>query len=522
MKRLSILLSLLLSAVPLSAQRVEVQEHILDNGMKLLLVPQEGDPNIACGWVARVGSVNERPGVTGVAHLFEHMMFKGTHAIGSRDIQRDLKIIEELDAIKAQIREEEAKLTEDFRVGRIDDPTSTQHRSERHKQLLAQFGALLEEQRGLLLKDEFSRLYTVEGGSGMNAFTSNDVTAYFVNVPSNKLELWFWMESDRLLNPVFREFYAERDVVREERRMRTDSTPTGKIDEQFEALFWMASPYAWPVVGWSNDVENITREEALEFFDIYYAPNNLTAVLVGDFDADEALEFGNRYFGRLERGRKPPPPMRTREVPQLAEQRLIAYAETRPMVRARFHTVPDAHADEAVLLMLGSILNGRTGRFFKSLVLEQQVATQAGAAVNGLKYDGYFELVGIARPPNDLAKVEQALYDEIEVLKKELVGERELQKVKNQELADSFRRLESKTGLMIQLLQYEGLGEWDNINRFSERMQAVTPEDIQRVARKYFTPENRSVAYYRPKQEQPTSLSAPAAASESATDGEAQ
>ena len=187
--------------------------------------------------------------------------------------------------------------------------------------------------------------------------------------------------------------------MREERRLRTDSTPTGKIDEQFETVFWMASPYSWPVVGWANDVENITREEALEFFDIYYAPNNLTAVLVGAFDPDEALDLANQYFGRLQRGEKAPPPMRTREVPQLAEKRMVAYAETRPMVRARFHTVPDAHADEPALLMLSSILNGRTGRLFKSLVLERQVATQAGAAVNGLKYDGYFELIGIARPP---------------------------------------------------------------------------------------------------------------------------
>ncbi len=509
MKRLSVFLALFLFGITASAQHVDVQEHVLDNGMRLLLVPRKGDPNISCGWVARVGSVNERPGVTGVAHLFEHMMFKGTKEIGSRDINRDLEIIKQLDAVKAQIREEEAKLTEQYRVGLIDDPNDPKNRTERHKQLLAQFDALLAEQRQLILKDEFSRLYTTEGGSGMNAFTTNDLTAYFVNVPSNKLELWFWMESDRLLNPVFREFYSERDVVREERRLRTDSTPTGKIDEQFEAMFWMASPYSWPVVGWPSDVENITREEALQFFGMYYAPNNITAVLVGDFDPDQALAFANEYFGRLQRGAKPPPPMRTREVPQLAEQRLIAYAETQPMVRVRFHTVPDANVDEPPLLMLASILNGRTGRLFKSLVLEQQVATQAGAAVNGLKYDGYFELIGIARPPNELNKVEQGLYDEVAVLKKELVGEKELQKVKNQELADSFRRLESKTGLMIQLLQYEGLGHWDNINKFSERMQAVTPEDIRRVANKYFTPENRNVAYYNQKSEQPTSLKAP-------------
>lgn len=497
--RLLALLLLLGSAGLLPAQEVQVQEHILENGMRLLLVPREGDPNIACGWVARVGSVNERPGITGVAHLFEHMMFKGTHTLGTTDINRDLEIIAKLDDIKGQIRAEEAKLTEAYRIGAIADPSAPANRSDLHKELLAQFDSLLKVQSELLVKDEFTRIYTSAGGSGMNAFTSNDMTAYFVNVPSNKLELWFWMESDRLANPVFREFYAERDVVREERRLRTDSTPTGKINEQFEAMFWMASPYSWPVIGWPDDVENITREEALEFFNIYYAPNNLTMVLVGDLQPDEAQALADKYLARLKRGEKPPPPMRTREVKQLAEKRLIAYAETRPTVRVRYHTVPDAHVDEPPLLVLGSILNGRTGRFFKSLVLEKQLAVQAGGGVNGLKYDGMFELVGVARDPAKLLELEQGLYDEMEILKNELVGDRELQKIKNQELADDFRRLESKNGLMIQLLQYEALGEWQNINRFSERIQAVTAEDIQRVARKYFTRENRNVALYYPK-----------------------
>jgi predicted Zn-dependent peptidase len=236
-------------------------------------------------------------------------------------------------------------------------------------------------------------------------------------------------------------------------------------------------------------------------------------VLVGDFQPDTAKALADKYLARLKRGAKPPPPMRTREIKQLAEKRLIAYAETRPTVRVRYHTVPDAHVDEPPLLVLGSILNGRTGRFFKSLVLDKQLAVQAGGGVNGLKYDGMFELVGVARDPAKLLELEQGLYAEMEILKNELVGDRELQKIKNQELAEDFRRLESKNGLMIQLLQYEALGEWQNINRFSERIQAVTAEDVQRVARKYFTRENSNVALYYPKDFDPA-----AAASE----GEAQ
>ena len=259
------------------AQQVPVEEVVLDNGLTLLLLPRPGDPNVAAGWVAKVGSVHERPGITGVAHLFEHMMFKGTAAIGTRNIEQDLQIIAELDELKAALRVEEAALLEAERLGRIEDAADPAHRTEGHRALMDRFEDLLAQQEELIIKEDFSRLYSGQGASGMNAGTSYDFTLYFVNVPANKLELWFWMESDRLLNPVFREFYAERDVVHEERRLRIDSTPTGKFEEQFNSLFWQSSPYSWPVIGWPSDLEGITRAEALEFFDLYYAPNNLTA-----------------------------------------------------------------------------------------------------------------------------------------------------------------------------------------------------------------------------------------------------
>ena len=483
-----------------SAQRVEPQVHVLDNGMKFLFIQRKGDPNVACGWVAKVGSVNERPGVTGVAHLFEHMMFKGTHTIGTSNIEEDLRVIEKLDALKKEIRKEEEDLIEKHRRGLVDDPKKPENRGARHKELLGEFDTLLQQQRKLIVKDEFSRIYKTAGGSGMNAGTDNDYTVYYINVPSNKLELWFWMESDRLANPVFREFYSERNVVHEERRLRVDSTPTGKLDEQFESMFWQSSPYSWPVIGWPSDLEGITREEALDFFSVYYAPNNLTAALVGDFDPEQAIELAERYFGRLKRGPRPVEPVRTREVEQLAEKRMTAEADTRPTVKIRYHTVADAHTDEPALLMLSGILNGRTGRLYKSLVLEQKIATGASGSVAGLKFDGYFGLGGVASEGHTPEEVEQALYKEIEALQESLVSEREIQKVKNQQLAGDFRRLRSKFSLMVQLLVYDALGSWENINKFSERIQAVTREDIQRVAKKYFLPENRTVAIYYTKE----------------------
>lgn len=500
---LFILIALVLLPVSSLAQEVNVIEHELDNGLTLLLVPKPGDPNIAAGWVAKVGSVNERPGITGVAHLFEHMMFKGTHALGTQDIDQDLEIIEQLDALRVDIQAEEVELDRRFQLGQLDDPDDPAARSAKHEELLEQFDELLARQSGLLIKEDFSRIYTGEGASGMNAGTSYDFTIYFINVPANKLELWFWMESDRLLNPVFREFYAERNVVHEERRLRTDSTPIGKFQEQFESMFWQSSPYGWPVVGWPSDLEGITREEALTFFDTYYAPNNLAAALVGDFDPDEAIEFANRYFGRLSRGARPPLEPRTREMPQLAEKRMVASADTNPQVSIRYHSVRDGHVDEPPLVVLGQLLNGRTGRLYKALVEEQEVATSAFGGQSGYKYEGLFELRGTATQGVTPEEVELAIYAELDRLKQELVPERELQKVKNQNAAGTFRDLRSNYGLMMQLLIREGNRGWEHINTDPSLYDAVTPEDIMRVANTYFTPESRAVAiYYRTEGEE--------------------
>ena len=490
--------ALTLIATVAAAQEVDVVEHELENGMKVLMVPRLGDPNIAAGWIARVGSVYERPGITGVAHLFEHMMFKGTRSIGTSNIEEDLDIIARLDAVKAELAVEEARLLQAHRLGEIDDPKDPSARSERHGELLEEFEALLARQQELLIKEDFSRTYTGQGASGMNAGTSYDFTIYFVNVPANKLELWFWMESDRLADPVFREFYSERDVVHEERRLRTDSTPIGKFQEQFDAMFWESSPYSWPVVGWPSDLEGITRDEALAFFGQYYAPNNLTAALVGDFDPEEAAALADRYFGRIPRGERRPLEPRTREMPQLAEKRMAAHADTNPQVVIRYHSVPDGHVDEPALVVLGQLLSGRTGRLYRALVEDQKVATSAGGGQAGFKFEGMFELSGAAAPERTPEEVEQAIYAELERMKAEPVTDRELQKVKNQNAANDFRGLEGNFQLMMQLLIRENNRGWDTINTDPALYESVTAEDVMRVADTYFTPENRAVAvYYR-------------------------
>lgn len=497
-KRAWVVLIFLLLPALLSAQKVEVREEILPNGMKLLMVERHDAPTVVCGWVAKVGSVNESPGITGISHLFEHMMFKGTKTIGTKDYEKDREILAKQDAVRAEMEREYSLLREKLRKGEISgsiyDPENA---TPRLKELKAELEKLYAEEKENIVKDELDQIYTREGASSLNAFTTEDQTVYFVTVPANKLELWFWLESDRLANPVFREFYSERDVVREERRLRVESTPLGKFEEQFDAMFWQSTPYHHPVIGWPADVESISRKQAEAYFATYYAPNNITAVLVGDFDPQKALELAHRYFGRIPRGPQDPPEVISEEIPQLAEKRFLAEADTNPEVQIRFHAVPFGHKDMYALQLAADLLSRRTGRLYKSLVEERKLAVgEPNANFRPMKYAGYFEVGAEVKDGVEPAAVEAALLAELEKLAKEPVGENELQKVKNQQLANSFRRLQSNFFLMLQLALYDSFGDWRFINEAPAKVQAVTSQDIREVAARTFTKENRNVAIY--------------------------
>jgi predicted Zn-dependent peptidase len=496
--------TLLLTAAVSPAQKVPVVEKQLPNGMRLLIVERHDEPTVAGGWVAHVGSSNEKPGMTGIAHLFEHMMFKGTHIIGTKDFQKDLQIIAEQERVRDEMRREESKMRAAYRRGEIDDLMKPENKTDRYRELEKEFNKLIEEQRKVLVKNEFDQVLRGEGASGMNAFTSEDMTAYFENVPANKLELWMWMESDRIANRVFREFYAERDVVFEERRMRTDSTPLGKFQEEYSAMFWQSSPYGWPVVGWPSDIPAITKAQADEFYATFYAPQNITLILVGDFKADDVEKLANKYFNRIARGAKDAPEVITQEVKQLAEKRMYAEADTNPQVDILWHTVPFGHKDTYALEILSQILSTRTGRLYKNLVLGSGVATDTYAAQGSQKWEGYFNAGGEAREGHKPEEVEQGIYDNLEKLKAEEVPAEELQKVKNNFAAAEYRRLTANYPILMQLIMNEGSGDWREINEAGPKIQAVTAADVKRVANQYFTKENRTVAIYTRKATSPT------------------
>jgi len=496
----ALVMVVLLGGLTATAQdaKVPVQEVFLDNGMKLLMVERHESPTVSAGWTAHVGSVNEEVGATGIAHLFEHMMFKGSSTISTSDYEKEAEIIAKLDAIRIEMDVEYQAMREAKRRGEVTGSIYLpENQTERLAELREEMKVLQAQQKEFIVKDEFDQIYTEAGASGMNAGTMQDATIYFITVPANKLEMWFWMESERLLNPVFREFYSERDVVREERRMRVESNPTAKYEEQFDFMFWGSLPYHHPVIGWPSDVESIGRTSANEFFATYYAPNNITAALVGDFSSEEALALANKYFGRIPRGETAPPSVVTEEIEQIAERRMTAQADTNPSVQIRWHTVPFAHRDFYALDVMDSLLNDRTGRLYKSLVESKQLATgEPYSNFNSLKYGGSLEIGAELADGVDHQLVEDALLAEIELLKNEPVPERELQKVKNQSLANSYRRLQSNFFLLLQLLLYDVWDDWQFLNDSPAKTEAVTAEDVQRVANTYLTDTDRNTLWY--------------------------
>lgn len=479
-RAIRLLILLALSASPIAAQDISipVHEETLSNGMKVLLVERHETPRISCRMFFRVGSVNERPGLTGVSHLLEHMMFKGTNRIGVKDAPRDA-------ALRARIDEVAVALdTEELKGDRAD--------AARVKELRARLDALQKEEHDLVIKDELWETYLKNGATGLNAFTSNDVTAYIVTIPSNRLELYCWLESDRIANQTFREFYSERDVVMEERRLG-ENTPTGPFYEAMESLTYDAHPYSWPVVGWMSDLLHLPRAEMMRYFATYYAPNNAILVLVGDFRTAEAISLIHKYFDDIPRGAEEPPPVVTVEPSQVGEKRLVSEADSEAQVSIRFHTPAIGHPDLAVLDVIDGIMSGRAGRLNKALVRRDEIAVSARGSSDTAKYPSVFTFSGTPKKPHTPEELEAAFDREIERLKTEPVTADELALVKKRLRAGFVRSLRSIDGLSTTLGYTEANFGWREILNSQKAQQAVTVDDIQRVAAQYFVKTNRVV-----------------------------
>jgi predicted Zn-dependent peptidase len=460
-----------------------VKEYTLDNGMKVLMLERHDSPTISFQIRFRVGAVDENVGATGTAHLLEHMLFKGTKTLGTKNYAEEEKILSRMDSVMASLDTEKAK-------GEKADRGFLQYLEETLRNLQA-------EHKKWVVKDEIERIYSQNGAVGFNAFTSQDSTAYVVSLPSNRLELWARVESDRLLNPVLREFYSERDVVMEERRRSYDSQPQRKLMENFLASSFIAHPYGRPIIGWPSDIQNLDKAATEAFFRAFYSPANTVLTLVGDVQPEEALTTIKKYFEKIPR-QPLPPPLKTREPGQAGERRIRVETDANPQLIFGFLKPNAPHPDDAVCEIIEGLLSyGRTSRLYRRFVEEEKIAVEASASNGypGERFPNLFILSGTPRHPHTAEELEKGLLEELERLKREPVSEPELQKIKNQIETSFLRKLDSNSNLAYWLSYGQALfGTWRYV---TDRIQAygkVTPEDVRRVAQKYFIPRNRTVA----------------------------
>lgn len=461
-------LLLLLAAPPVRA-KVAVAEATLDNGLKVLVHRNPQAPIIACRIFYVTGSVHEGPGRSGIAHLLEHMLFKGTKKVGTRDLAQDARLMQQIDEVWAAMR-------------RAGSDTA------RAALLRARYDTLLAAQRRIMIKDELWETYLREGGSGLNAFTTDLMTAYFVTLPKNRLELYLWLEADRMQNAVLREFYAERDVVLEERRMRVEDRPTGRYWESLSSLFYEAHPFRLPTIGYYSDLKHLSREQAEEHYRKYYKPNNAILVLTGDVDPEAAIAQVKRYFGPIPRGQEFPPVV-TAEPEQVGEKRLSARKnDAEPRVDMLFHTPGFPHEDLFALDILEGVLSGKSGRLYRRLVREKKTALGTSAG-NGLeKYASSFYIGADIPAGMDPQKVEKGIWEVLRELAEKPISARELERVKNNVLAARMRKLTDMENLATELAYWEARGGWRHLDDFPENVMKVTPAQVQAVAARYFKP----------------------------------
>lgn len=468
----------------------KITEFTLDNGLKFIVVERHEAPVVSFLTYADVGSVDEVKGITGIAHIFEHLAFKGTQTIGTSDYRAEEDAMARIDDIFARLKAEKNK-------GRDAN-------EEIVEELQEQFEEAQESAREHLVLAEFDEAIMRAGGVGLNATTGPDATRYFFSLPSNRVELWMSLESDRFLHPVLREFYKEKDVVMEERRLRSEDNPIGRLVEDFLATAYKAHPYGEPVIGHMSDLQTITREEAVDWFARYYGAGNLTIAIAGDVNPKTVRMHAETYFGRLPKGEKPGP-VETVEPEQYGERRCTVVAQSQPLIIIGYHRPDINHPDNATLEAITDILGrGRTSRLHKSLVKEKKISIDAAAfsGLTGDKYPGLFNFYSFASKDHTNEESEEAIYDEIRLLQTELVSPEELDKARTRARADLIRQLNSNTGLTLQLTYYEAVtGDWRNLFRQLERIEQVTAEDIQRVAKEYFTDKNKTVGTIVPEQE---------------------
>ena len=456
---------------------------VLPNGLTLIVCERPEAPVFSFYTLVDAGSANDPQGDSGLTHMFEHMAFKGTHEIGTTNYPAEKLALEKVEKAYAAYDAEYRK-----RVGQD---------AAKLAQMKKAFEDAQEAAQQYVIPNLFSEIAEQNGATGINASTSEDSTQYFWSMPSNRLELWAYLESQRIAQPVQREFYKERDVVQEERRMRTDSSPVGRMVEQFLAAAYVAHPYGRPGVGWESEISQVSATEAEDFHKKYYVPSNIVIAVVGDLKSSEAMPILERYFSKIPPGPKPTP-MTTVEPPQFAEKSVVIKEATQPFYLEGYHRPDYRDPDDSVYDAITDIFsNGRTARLYRSLVRDQRIAATAEgfSGFPGYKFPGLFAFYAVPLPGHTPDDVRTAIHKELDRLKNEDVTDDELTRFKTRARADLLRGLADNDGLAHQLAEYQTrFGDWRQLFRDLDKIDAVTKADIRRVANKIFLDSNRTSA----------------------------
>ena len=479
----------LLAAQSLQDFEKKVTQFTLPNGLTFLVIERHDAPVVSFHTYANVGAVDDPTGRTGLAHMFEHMAFKGTPNIGTKNWTAEKRA---LDAIESVYNRLDAERNKAFRA----DP-------KKIEALEAELKAAIEKADSYVESNEYDRIVESNGGVGMNAGTAEDQTTYFYSFPSNRIELWFLLESERFLHPVFREFYKERDVVREERRMRIESSPQGQLVEALDSTAFAAHPYKNSPAGWASDIENLRATDAEAFYKRYYGPSNLTIGIAGDVKPAEAKRLAEKYFGPIP-ARPAPPIVDTVEPPQNGEKRVMVASPAQPFLVIAYKRPDQYSKDNAALDVLEQILSGgRTSIIYKEMVRDKKIALGAAsyATYPGGKYPSLFLFFVVPNSGHTVDEMEKSVYEIVERVKKDKPDAEPLQRVKINLRASLIQKLDSNSGLAAELCAYQAqYGDWRKLFTELDEYNQVTAEDVQRVAQKYLLENTRTVVYtYAPK-----------------------
>jgi predicted Zn-dependent peptidase len=481
-----LLLTCLVTAVAQEFDLASFEKRItvkkLDNGLTLLVMQRPEAPVFSFYTIVDAGSAQDPQGETGLAHMFEHMAFKGTTGIGTTNWPAEKAALQQVERAYAAYRSEKYKA-----VGRDDNKVKELEQAWKN--------AIARAQR-YVIKNQFDEILESNGGRGVNAFTNWDETAYHYSLPANRLQLWAYLESERFLHPVMREFYKERDVVMEERRMRTDSQPIGRLVEQFLGESFATFPYHRPTIGYFSDLNYFSASDAQAFFDQYYVPSDMVVAVVGDVKPAEVVALVEQYFGRLP-ARTKPAPVHSSEAPQNSEREVVLRETTQPFYLEGYHRPNYRDPDDAAYDAISDLMsNGRTSRLYRALVRDKKIAAEAEgfSGFPGTKYEHLFAFDAVPLPRHTPEEMRKAIHEEIERLKTSYVSDEELKMVKTRAKANLIRGLADNAGLAFQLAIYQlRYGDWRELFRSVDRIDKVTKEDIRRVANKSFLPTNRTV-----------------------------